>query len=180
MLHFTFISRPSITDPFISCRASIELSTLVNSTNAKERSCSFDSFTLMSCKIPKYSQLCKSIPNISQISSVKTRPIFMDTMGLLCRAGLRLQNGVFVMLRGGFWFPGDLNSQVTINWGFYSTPVNSLMFVGINVRIFETKPCSWGLKFAVSWDRVSYLGTTWIMYEGIYFCDLKVVTKVAK
>ncbi len=37
--------------------------------------------------------------------------------------------------------------------------VNSLMFAGINVCVFVTKPCSWGLMFAVSSGLVSYLGT---------------------
>ncbi len=32
------------------------------------------------------------------------------------------------------------------------------MFAGINVCVFETKPCSWGLIFAVSSGLVSYLG----------------------
>ncbi len=37
--------------------------------------------------------------------------------------------------------------------------VNSLMFVGINVCVFETKPSLRGLIFAVSSGLVSYLGT---------------------
>ena len=37
--------------------------------------------------------------------------------------------------------------------------VNSSMFAGINVCIFEAKPCSRGLIFVVSSDRVSHLGT---------------------
>ena len=36
--------------------------------------------------------------------------------------------------------------------------VNSLMFAGINVCVFETKPCLRGLIFAVSSGLVSYLG----------------------
>ncbi len=37
--------------------------------------------------------------------------------------------------------------------------VNSLMFAGINICIFETKPCLWGLIFAVSSGLVvNYLG----------------------
>ncbi len=36
--------------------------------------------------------------------------------------------------------------------------VNSLMFAGINVCMFETKPCLWGLIFVVSSGLVSYLG----------------------
>ena len=35
--------------------------------------------------------------------------------------------------------------------------VNSLMFAGINVCVFETKPCSRGLIFVVS--KVSLVGT---------------------
>ncbi len=49
----------------------------------------------------------------------------------------------------------------------------------INVGVFETRPCSWGLIFVVSSGLVSYLGT-WIMFVGIYFCDLKMVAKFAK
>ena len=37
--------------------------------------------------------------------------------------------------------------------------VNSLMFAGINVSVFETKPCLRGLIFAVSSGLVNYLGT---------------------
>ncbi len=33
------------------------------------------------------------------------------------------------------------------------------MFAGINVCVFETKPYSWGLIFAVSSGLVNYLGT---------------------
>ena len=39
----------------------------------------------------------------------------------------------------------------------YNT-VNSLMFAGINVCVFETKPCSRGIIFAVSSGLVNYLG----------------------
>ncbi len=35
--------------------------------------------------------------------------------------------------------------------------VNSLLLVGINVCVFETKPCSRGLIFAVSSGSVNYL-----------------------
>ncbi len=41
----------------------------------------------------------------------------------------------------------------------FQLTVNSLMFAGINVCVFVTKPCSWGLMFAVSLGLVSYLGT---------------------
>ena len=54
--------------------------------------------------------------------------------------------------------------------GLYT--VNSLMFTGINVCIFETKPCSWGLIFAVSLGLVSCLGT-WIMFAGYLFLGFK-------
>ncbi len=37
--------------------------------------------------------------------------------------------------------------------------VNSLIFAGINVWIFETKPYSRGLIFAVGSGLVNYLGT---------------------
>ncbi len=37
--------------------------------------------------------------------------------------------------------------------------VNSLMFTGINVCVFETRPCSRVLMFAVSSGLDSYLGT---------------------
>ncbi len=37
--------------------------------------------------------------------------------------------------------------------------VNSLMFAGINVCVFETIPCSWGIIFAVSSGLVNYLGS---------------------
>ncbi len=37
--------------------------------------------------------------------------------------------------------------------------VNSLMFAGINVCVFETKPCLRGLIFAVSLGLDSYLDT---------------------
>ncbi len=36
-------------------------------------------------------------------------------------------------------------------------PVNSLMFAGIKVCVFETKPCSQGLIFAVRSCLVNYL-----------------------
>ncbi len=59
--------------------------------------------------------------------------------------------------------------------------VNSLMFAGINVCVFETRPCSWGLIFAVSSGLVNYLGTHELCsHLGIYVCDLKTVTKFAK
>ncbi len=41
----------------------------------------------------------------------------------------------------------------------WSNTVNSLMFAGINVCVFKTKPCSRGLIFVVSSGLVSYLGT---------------------
>ncbi len=44
------------------------------------------------------------------------------------------------------------------------------MFAGINVCVFET--------FAVTSGLVNYLGA-WIMFAGIYFCDLKMVAKFA-
>ncbi len=37
--------------------------------------------------------------------------------------------------------------------------INSLMFAGINVCVFGTKPCSRGLIFAVSLGLISCLGT---------------------
>ncbi len=43
--------------------------------------------------------------------------------------------------------------------GEHRNTVNSLMFAGINVCIFETKPCLWGLIFAVSPDPVNFVGT---------------------
>ncbi len=54
------------------------------------------------------------------------------------------------------------------------------MFAGINVCVFEEKPCSWGLIFAIRSDLVSYLGTEIIYLRGIYFYDLKMVAKFAK
>ena len=45
-------------------------------------------------------------------------------------------------------------------------------FAGINVCVFETKPCSQGLKFVISSGLVNYLGAG-IIFVGIY-CDLKV------
>ncbi len=50
---------------------------------------------------------------------------------------------------------------ITVNSITVNT-VNSLMFVGINVCVFEAKPCLRGLIFAVSSRLVSYLGT-WIV-----------------
>ncbi len=44
-------------------------------------------------------------------------------------------------------------------FGQVLTIVNSLMFAGINICIFETKPCSQGLIFAVSSGLLNYLGT---------------------
>ncbi len=52
--------------------------------------------------------------------------------------------------------------------------VNSLIFVGIFVCVFETKPCSQRLIFAFSTglvNHVNYLATR-MMFVGIYFCDL--------
>ncbi len=37
--------------------------------------------------------------------------------------------------------------------------VNSLTFAGINIYVFEAKPCSQGLIFAVSSGLANYLGT---------------------
>ncbi len=60
------------------------------------------------------------------------------------------------------------------------TTVNSLMFAGIVVCVFETKPCSQGLIFVVIHsDLVNYPGTR-IMFAGIYFCDLKLVMNFTK
>ncbi len=42
------------------------------------------------------------------------------------------------------------------------------MFAGINVSVFETKPCWRGLIFGVSLGLVSCLGT-WIMFAGYLF-----------
>ncbi len=67
------------------------------------------------------------------------------------------------------------NFEMTIHSHTYT--VNSLMFVGINVCIFETKPCSQGLIFAVIPGLVNYLAT-WIMFAGICFCNLKMVTNL--
>ncbi len=50
--------------------------------------------------------------------------------------------------------------------------VNSLMFTGVNVYVFETKPCSRGLIFAVSSGLVSYLSTK-IMFVGYLFLRFK-------
>ena len=44
---------------------------------------------------------------------------------------------------------------VYTNLASVSDTVNSLMFAGINVCVFEAKPCSWGLIFAVSSGPVS-------------------------
>ncbi len=46
------------------------------------------------------------------------------------------------------------------------------MFAGINVCVFETKPCSQGLIFAVSLGLVSCLGML-IMFAGYLFLQLK-------
>ncbi len=46
------------------------------------------------------------------------------------------------------------------------------MFAGINVCVFETKPCSRGLIFAISSGLVSYLGT-YILFERDLFLRLK-------
>ncbi len=56
----------------------------------------------------------------------------------------------------------------------YICTVNSFMFVGINICIFETNPCLWGLIFAISSGLVNYLGTR-SRCAGINFCDLKTV-----
>ncbi len=53
------------------------------------------------------------------------------------------------------------------------------MFAGINVCVFEAKPCSQGLIFADSSGLVTYLVHE-LCLRGIYFCDLKMVTKFAK
>ncbi len=50
--------------------------------------------------------------------------------------------------------------------------VNSLMFAGINVCVFEAKPCLWGLIFAVSSGLVSFFGT-WIIFAGYLFLQFK-------
>ncbi len=60
--------------------------------------------------------------------------------------------------------------QSVLGWPY---TVNSLMFVGINVRIFETRPCARGLTFAVSTGLVNYLSAHELyMFAHIYFCDL--------
>ncbi len=50
--------------------------------------------------------------------------------------------------------------------------VNSLMFAGVNVCVFETKPCSRRLIFAVSSSLVGYLDTS-IMFAGYLFLRFK-------
>ncbi len=55
-----------------------------------------------------------------------------------------------------------------------TSAVNSLTFAGINICVFETKPCSRGLIFAVRSGLVSYLVDKLCLW-GIYFCDLKMV-----
>ncbi len=50
--------------------------------------------------------------------------------------------------------------------------VNSLMFAGINVCVFETNPCLRGLIFAISSGLTGYLGT-WIMFAGYLFLRFK-------
>ncbi len=73
--------------------------------------------------------------------------------------------------------PTDLTVFVARKYTTVNLPV--LMFVGINVDVFETKPCSRGLIFTISSGLVDYLGT-WIMFAGIYFYNSKVVMKIAK
>ncbi len=60
-----------------------------------------------------------------------------------------------------------------------STTVNSLTLVGINVCIFETKPRSQGLIFAVS-SGLTKLSRCINYVCGYYFGDLKVVAKITK
>ena len=68
---------------------------------------------------------------------------------------------------------------LTVKFYKWHKTVNLLMFMGINICIFETKPCSQGLILAVSSGLVHFLGTQ-TMIAGIYFCDLKVVTKITE
>ncbi len=51
------------------------------------------------------------------------------------------------------------------------------MFTGINVCVFETKPCSQGLIFAVSSGLVNYLGTHELCVRVFIFRHLKMVAK---
>ncbi len=51
------------------------------------------------------------------------------------------------------------NSLLFVNDYRYLCTVNSLMFAGINVCLFETKPSLQGLIFAVSLGLDSYLDT---------------------
>ncbi len=83
------------------------------------------------------------------------------------------------------WLPQSLHaSRIVVSevWLWTVHTVNSLLFAGINVCVFETKPCLWELIFAVGSGIVNYLGT-WIMFAGtqcIYFRDLKVVTNISQ
>ena len=56
--------------------------------------------------------------------------------------------------------------------------VNSFMFMGINICVFETKPCSRGLIFAVSPGLVHYLVHE-LCLQVFIFAILKVVAKIA-
>ncbi len=47
------------------------------------------------------------------------------------------------------------------------------MFAGINVCVFETRPCSWGLIFAVSSGLGNYLGTYELCLLVFMFAILK-------
>ncbi len=79
----------------------------------------------------------------------------------------------------------NLKKQTQILCMFYSkslklfTTINSLIFMGINVCVFETKPCSRGVIFVVSSGLDNYLATH-ELFAGIYFCDLKMVVNFAK
>ena len=55
--------------------------------------------------------------------------------------------------------------------------VNSLMFAGINICVFETKLCLQGLIFADSSGLVSHLGT-WILFAGYLFLRFKGVREI--
>ncbi len=59
----------------------------------------------------------------------------------------------------GIWLPRAWTHSGHRRFQSLPCTVNSLMFAGINVCVFETKPCSWGLIFAANSGLVSYLGT---------------------
>ncbi len=73
----------------------------------------------------------------------------------------------------------DINKVLVSDPEINTYVVNSLMFMGINVCVFETKPGLLGLIFAVTSGLINYLGT-WIMFAGTYFCELKMVATFAK